>query len=104
MKRFLSKLALFLLCLIGLAGIAGGASLCIMAGVHKHSVKDEFFNWFPALEKKVETKETSKDDDIVIEDETSDETQTEEGTETSGETTDEGTSTEGTEQTEETQS
>lgn len=80
MKKFLSKLALFLLCLIGLAGIAAGASLCIMAGVHKHSVKDEFFNWFPALEKKVETEETSKDDDIVIEDETQ--------TEENGESTD----------------
>lgn len=87
MKKFLSKLALFLLCVIGLAGVTGGTSLCIMAGVHDHSVKDEFFNWFPALEKKVETEDTSKDDDIVIED---DETQTEEN----GETTDEGTSTE----------
>ena len=87
MKKFLSKLALFLLCLIGLAGIAGGASLCIMAGVHKHSVKDEFFNWFPALEKKVETEETSKDDDIVIEDENPSEENGEQTEVTDGEQT-----------------
>lgn len=70
-----------------------GIVFITMTHVHKHSYKDEAIRWFPALEKVFDKDETSKDDDIVIEDETSDETQT-----------DEGTSTEGTEQTEETQS
>ena len=76
----MKKLLLWLLGAIGLAGLTFGASLCIMASVHNNSVKDEFYNWFPALEKTVETEEEKSDDEIVVEDETQ--------TEENGESTD----------------
>ena len=90
MKKFLAWLGGLLL-----AGLVVIAIVFVsMTHIHGHSYKDEAINWCPALEKVLNKEDTSKNDDIVIEDEeTGDETQTEEetqeetGNETTGETT-----------------
>lgn len=73
----MKKFWIYLVTAVFLFFVVCGATLCIMASVHDHSVKTELFNWFPALEKTIEDKETSKDDDVVIEDETQTEEETE---------------------------
>ena len=81
----MKKILLWILCLIGLAGVTGATTIGIMSSVHEQSFKDELFDRFPVLEQIFDKEETSKDDDIVIEDEeVEDETQTEEN----GESTD----------------
>ena len=72
MKKFLISLGTAILLVL----LVGGAILFSMASIHGHSVKDEFYKWFPALEREVETEDSSEEDDIVVEEET--ETQTEE--------------------------
>lgn len=85
MKKFLSKFALVLLCALGLSVLTGVTAIGIMSSVHNQSFKDELFDRFPALEQKFEKNETSKDDDIVIEDENEDQTGTAENGETGSE-------------------
>lgn len=46
-----------------------GCVFVTMKHVHKVSYKDEAIKWIPALEKVFDKEETSKDDDIVIEEE-----------------------------------
>lgn len=78
----IKKISLWVVCAIVLVGLTFGGTLLTMSAIHDISVRDQFFNWFPALEQTVET-EDEKSDDVVIEDET----ENENGEQTSGEET-----------------
>ena len=83
----IKKISFGLLCLIILACLTFGGALLIASANNDISVRDQFFNWFPALEQTVET-EDEKSDDVVIEDETEEENgEQTEGEETNGEQT-----------------
>ena len=83
----MKKILLWILCLIGLAGVTGATTIGIMAGVHEQSFKDELFDRFPVLEQIFDKEETSKDDDIVIEEENPSEENGEQTEVTDGEQT-----------------
>lgn len=66
MKKFFAFLGWLLL--IGV--VTTCATFVIMKHIHKNTYKQEAIEWVPALEKVLDKEKVSKDEDIVVEDET----------------------------------